>query len=105
MVDARLQAELEESKQEIRRLRECLSLGTPTVHKGLSLVSLVPKCSGTETAVPLDEFFASIDGAAQIGRWEMSDCVRIAVLKLTDAARSIYNGCPELHRGRDVAKI
>ena len=67
MTDARLQAELEESKQGIRRLRERSSLGTPTVHKDLSLVSLVPKWSGAET-VSLDEFFASIDGAAQIGR-------------------------------------
>jgi hypothetical protein len=65
------------------------------------LVSLVPKWSGAETAVPLDEFFASIDGAEQIGRWEQSDCVRIAVFKLTDAARSFYNGCPEL-RTEDV---
>jgi len=78
-----------------------LSLGTPTVRKDLSLVSLVPKWSGTETAVPLDEFFASIDGEAQIGRWKQSDCVRIAVLKHTDAAGLFYNGCPEL-RTEDV---
>jgi hypothetical protein len=81
-----------------------LSLGNPTVHKDLSLVSLVPKWSAAKTAVPLDEFFASIDGTAQIGR-EQSDCVRIAFLNLTNAARSFYNGCPELHRGRDVAKV
>ena len=67
MADAHLQVELEESKQEIQRLRERLSLGTPTVHKDLSLVSLDQKWSGAET-VSLDEFFASIDGAAQIGR-------------------------------------
>jgi len=30
MAEARLQVELEESKQEIRRLRERLSLGTPS---------------------------------------------------------------------------
>ena len=82
-----------------------MSLGNPTVHKDLSLVSLDPKWSGAETAVPLDEFFASIDGTAQIGRWEPSDCIRIAGLKLKDAAGSFYNGCPELHRGRDVAKV
>ena len=97
MADAHLQVELEESKQEIRRLRERLSLGTLTVHKDMSLVSLVPKWSGTETAVSLDEFFASIDGATQIGLWEQSDCVRIAVLEHIDAARSFYNGCSELH--------
>ena len=104
MADACLQVQLEESKQEIQRLRERLSLGNPTVHKDLSLVSLVPKWSAAKTAVPLDEFFASIDGTAQIGR-EQSDCVRIAFLNLTNAARSFYNGCPELHRGRDVAKV
>ena len=49
MADAHLQADLEESKQEIRRLRERLYLGTPTVHKDLSLVSLVPKWSGAQT--------------------------------------------------------
>ena len=77
MADARLQAELEESKQEIRRLRESLSLGTPTVHKDISLVSLVPKWSGAEMAVPLDEVFANIDGATQIGRWKQSDIYTI----------------------------
>jgi len=71
MADARLQAELEELKHGILRPRERLSLGNPTVHEGLSLVSLVPKWSGAETAVPFDEYFASIDGAAKIGRTEL----------------------------------
>ena len=57
MTDARLQAELAESKNEIQRLRERLSMDTPTVHKDLSLISLVQKWSGLESAVPLEEFF------------------------------------------------
>jgi len=97
MAEARLRAELEESKAEIQRLKERLSGGPPTVHKDLSLVSLVPKWSGLDSAVPIEEFFASIKGAAQTGKWEKPDQVRIAVLKLTDAARLFYNGCPELH--------
>jgi hypothetical protein len=92
MAEAHLQLELEESKTEIRRLRERLSAGAPTVHKDLSLVSIVPKWSGSETSVSLEEFFASIEGAAQIGRWQKSDLIRIAALKLTDAARLFYNG-------------
>jgi len=48
-------------------------------------------------AVPIEEFLASIEGAAQKGKWEEPDQIRIAVLKLTDAARLFYNGCPELN--------
>ena len=40
--------------------------------------------------------FFSIEGAAYIGKWEESDQIRIAVLKLTDAARLFYSGYPEL---------
>jgi len=47
MAHAQLQQELEESKAEIQRLRERMSLGTPTVHKDLSLISLIPKWSGS----------------------------------------------------------
>jgi len=97
MAEARLRAELEESKPEIQRPKESLPGGTPTVHKDLSLVSLVPKWSGLDSEVHIDEFFTSIEGAAYIGKWEESDQIRIAVLKLTDAARLFYNGCPELH--------
>jgi len=82
---------------EIQRLRDRLSIAMPTVHKDLSLISLVPKWSGLESGVPLEEFFSSIEGSALIGRWEQSDMIRIAVLKLTGAAKLFYNGCPELH--------
>ena len=49
----------------------------------------------------MEEFLARIEGATQIGNWEQSDHIKIAVLKLTDAARLFYNGCPELHE-KDV---
>jgi hypothetical protein len=96
MQDASLQAQHLESKAEITRLRERLSMGTPTVHKDLSLISLVPKWSGSESAVSLKEFFESIESAAKIGRWH-SDCMQIAALKLTDSARIFCNSCLELH--------
>ena len=47
MAYEQLQQELEESKLEIQSLRERMSLGTPTVHKDLSLISLIPKWSGS----------------------------------------------------------
>ena len=92
-----LQQELAESKTEILRLKEHMSLGTPTVHKDMSLISLIPTWSGSETAVPLEEFFSSLEGAAKIGRWQESDKLQVAILKLTDSARLFYSGCPELH--------
>ena len=97
MAEDKLRAELEKSKEEIQRLKERLSGGPSSVRKDLSLVALVPKWSGLDSAVPIEEFFASIEGAAQLGHWEEADQIRIAVLKLTEAARLFYNGCPELH--------
>jgi hypothetical protein len=44
----RLQAEFAEANSEVLRLRERLSLAAPVVHKDLSLVSLIPKWSGSE---------------------------------------------------------
>ena len=97
MTDARLQAELAESKNEIRKLRERLSMGTPTVHKDLFLISLVPKWSCLEFAVPLEEFFDSIESSGQIERWDEIDRLRIATLRLIDVAKMFYSGCTELH--------
>jgi hypothetical protein len=72
-------------------------MGTPMVHKDLSLISLVPKWSGLESAISLEEFFDSIESSAQIGRWDETDRLRITTLPLTDAAKMFYNGCTELH--------
>ena len=52
-----LQAELLEAKAEVHRLRKRMSLGVPTAHKDLSLVALMPKWSGQESSVSLEEFF------------------------------------------------
>jgi hypothetical protein len=97
MQDPSLQAQLAESKAEVARLRERLSIGVPTVHKDLSLVSLVPRWSGAESATPLEEFIERIDSAAQLDRWTSADCVRVAILKLAEPARSFYNTCSDLH--------
>jgi len=84
MADATLQAELEKSKAEIVGLRERMSMGLPTVHKDLSLISLISKWSRSESAVPLEEFLASVDSAARIRNWNQRDCLDIAALKLAD---------------------
>ena len=64
MAEARLFPELQETKAELQRLKERVFSGTPTVHKDLSLVSLVPKWSGSESGIPLEEFLSSIEVAA-----------------------------------------
>jgi len=63
MAAAKLRQEIAESRAEIEKLRKQMSSGMHTVHKDLSLISLVPKWSGAENATPL-EFLASIDRAA-----------------------------------------
>jgi hypothetical protein len=97
MAEAHLQAELAEAKSEIRRLTERMSVGALTVHKDLSLVTLVPKWSGSDSTSSLEEFFSSIESAGRIGRWQDADKVEIALLKLTGPARVFYQGCLELH--------
>jgi len=61
------------------------------------LISLVPKWSGSESAISLEEFFSSIEGSAKIGHWAEADCLQVAVLKLAVSARTFYYSCPELH--------
>ena len=64
--------------------------------KDLSLVTLVPKWSGTETASPLVEFFEAIEGTARIGNWSEADQIQICALRLTETARAFYSATPEL---------
>jgi len=59
-----------EANDEVQRLRDRMSLGTPRVHEDLSLINLVPSWTGSETAVTLEEFLSTIESSARIGRWE-----------------------------------
>jgi len=92
MAYAQLQQELEESKSEIQRLRQLMSLGTPTVHKDLSLISLIPRWSGSDSTNSLEELISTLEASTRIGRWEPKDTVEIAALKLEGSARVIYQG-------------
>ena len=97
MADERLKAELAEAKAEVQRLKDSLSVGTPMLHKDLSLITLVPKWTGSLSVVTLEEFISSIESSARLGRWEETDQVEIALLKLAGSANMFYKGCPELH--------
>ena len=47
-------------------------------YKDLSLVSLVPKWSGGESAPPIQEFFDTIEGSAVIGNWTQADIKQVS---------------------------
>ena len=102
MAEVRLRAELEESNAELARLRQRMSLDVPTVHKDSSLISLIPKWSGAETSVSLEEFLSSIERASTIGRWDESDRLQVAILRLADPAKTFYSTCLELHAGDTI---
>jgi hypothetical protein len=100
MAEPRLQDEILGTKAENQPLRESISsmsVGWPIVHKDLSLVTLVPKWSGSDASVTLEELLSSIESAAKIGHWSDQDKREIAVLELTNSAQLFYQGCTELH--------
>jgi len=61
--------------------------GTPTIHKDLSLISLVPKWPGLESVIPLEEFLSIIESSACRGLWDNMN-------------RQFNNGCLKLHSPR-----
>jgi hypothetical protein len=87
-------------QEQIQNLQAQLQIGPP-VTKGLSLVGMVPKLSGTDKADLLHEFFEILESTASVGNWAQEDLIRIAALRLTDVASIFYNGALELH-GNDV---
>ena len=64
-----------------------MSLGGPTIHKDLSLITLIPKSSRPDSVVTIEEIFDSIDCPSPIGRWQDADRVEIATLKLAGPAK------------------
>ena len=90
--------QLLEANKEIERLKERESKSTTqTVNKDLSLISVIPKWSGSDDTVTLEEFLESIEAAARIGRWTENDQREVAVLRLSRSAKLFYQCCDELH--------
>jgi hypothetical protein len=90
MIESRIQSDLAQVKGEIQRLSERLYVGPTTVHKDLSLISLVPTWSGPQSAATLEEFFASVEAPGKLGGCEKNDQREIAVLRLKGAAKLFY---------------
>jgi hypothetical protein len=60
---------VESLQTEISNLRAKVISGRPTAQKDLSLISLIPKWSGTEKSVSVKEFLEIVELSARIGRW------------------------------------
>jgi hypothetical protein len=73
-----------------------------TTTKDLSLLTLVPNWAGTEKPGSLHEFLSAVEKMAEMGNWLDKDKVRIATMKLEDAARVFVEAAPEI-RGREVS--
>ena len=63
----------------------------------MSLTALIPKWTGSDPAVTLEDFLSSLEAAARIGHWQDSDKREIGALKLSGSAKTFYQGCTELH--------
>jgi hypothetical protein len=62
----------------------------------MSVLSLIPKWTGSEKGVLLNEFLEAVERAAWIGYWSDKDKVQVAILRLYENARFFY-GTIELH--------
>jgi len=74
MSHEQLKAELLQARKEMERLRERESTNSkPIILKDLSLISVIPKWSGSDNTVSLEEFLESIESVGRIGRWTEND--------------------------------
>jgi hypothetical protein len=81
--NAQLKAKLLEARKEMQWLRDNLVPANPPLLKELSLVSLIPKFAGNDSAISVHEFLSSIESIARLGRWTNEDKVEVTLLKLT----------------------
>jgi len=82
MAYALLQKEVEESKLQVQILRGRMSIETPTVHRDLSVIALIPKRSGSEPTKHVEKFSLTREASVRIGRREPEDTGEIITLKL-----------------------
>jgi hypothetical protein len=97
---------VEEIKTVIAKYQRCLLRNLSTQvrsqrnsnMKDLSLISLIPKWSGTDKAISIHEFFDAVESTARTGNWRDSDKIIITVLKLTEVAKAFYASSVHLLR-------
>jgi hypothetical protein len=93
-----LQKLVENLQAEINYLRSQVSSGRPTAPKDLSLISLIPRWSGTEKSGSVKEIFELVESSARIGCWSEFDKTQIKILKVSYVATIFYSSNPELQK-------
>jgi hypothetical protein len=73
-----------------------METGAVTVHQDLSSVSLIPKLSGSDTTISIEDFFSNVS-STKIANCKQTDQLQIAILKLNEGTKTFYQGCAELH--------
>jgi hypothetical protein len=48
----------------------------------MSLVSIVPKWSGVDESIPIEEFFQVTEGTARLCNWSDADQIHVCALRL-----------------------
>jgi hypothetical protein len=91
-----LAQQLERLQMEVRDLRAQLQAGASR-NRDTSLVALIPKWTGTDKGVPLEEFLEAVEIVDRLGNWTEADMVQITILRLMDSARVFYEGNLDLH--------
>jgi len=66
----------------------------------MSTISLVPKLSGSESAIPLEKVIETIEGTFRIGRWHPSDGSKLETAKVADPGSSRFYLGPKLQSKR-----
>lgn len=65
------------------------------------VANLLEPWKGDSNSIPVNEFFESINEAAEMGRLSAKDRMRLATLKLRGAVKTFYSSHPQL-KGDDV---
>jgi len=111
MAETKLRTNLEAASAQISGLKQRVSpdvsaaATAPAVHKDLSLISLVPKWSGAENSVPLEEFLSCRHGIENraLGRNRSSSGRDFAVSR---SGKDVLQYVPRTSStGHDVADI
>jgi hypothetical protein len=77
MAEAQLKEQVASLLIELASSRVEVRAGPQTLPKDLSLVSLIPKWSGTAKSIPVTEFFETAESSAKVGKWTHSDKIEI----------------------------
>jgi hypothetical protein len=79
-------------------LRTKVELTRRKKHLLMLTISLVPKWSGSESAIPLEKALYIIKCTVKRGQWHPSVDLKLEMSKVADAASSLFKSCPKFDK-------